>query len=169
MHHLYTISVSLFPPSNKTVISEEPEVSRAHQVASRRHLTPNFHPPWSRKMIVTGTTAHPRTTQMAGMGHALIAFLPTAHCYDSYDPMITGLYVQTLASIPTFSLLCSISLHENQQHSSLLAWHYRKAPRTAPRIQTFPDVCLTSLVPGESNVLAILLPEEETTLSIMPH
>lgn len=36
-------------------------------------------------MIVTGTTAHPRTTQMAGMGHALIAFLPTAHCYDSYE------------------------------------------------------------------------------------
>lgn len=118
MHHLYAIRISLFPTSNKTIMYEEPKVSRTHQVASKRHLTPNFHPPWSRKMIVTGTTAHPWPTQMASTGHALMAFLLTAHRCDSYaltppNPTSTfyarwsalvgesGLFVPQLAAVST--------------------------------------------------------------------
>lgn len=119
-------------------------------------------------MIVPGTTAHPSSTQMASMGHALMAVRPTDHCFDSYkwtpsNPTSTfygrlsalvgdsGRFAHKLAavsnghrivcadltSIPTPSPLCLTSLQKNQQHFSLLTWNNRKAPRTAPRIQTF--------------------------------
>jgi hypothetical protein len=44
VHHLQN-QCSPFPTHNKTIISEEPKVSRTHQVASKTHLIPNVHPP----------------------------------------------------------------------------------------------------------------------------
>lgn len=119
VHHLYTISISLFPTPNKTIISEEPEVSRTRQVVSRRHWTPNFQSPWSRKMTVPGTTTHPSPTQMTSMGHALMAMLLTAHCFDSYKwtpPNPTSTFYGRLSAL--WEILEDLSINWQQSPTS---------------------------------------------------
>lgn len=52
--------------------------------------------------MVTGTTAHPWPTQMASVGHALTAFLPTAPGYDNYEftpPNLTSTFYGRLSAL----------------------------------------------------------------------
>lgn len=147
MHPLYTTSLSSSPTSNKTIISESPEVSRTRQKSIQKVLTPNVH---QSKMIVAESTAQPLTPtagrgQATGQRYTAARKLPPAEQAPSRQPVHScGRRWQQSAwswvacpdpcvSSRIFSQQLTVSPREHRLPPFLPAGKNGRAPRTAPQ------------------------------------